>query len=288
MKCVHCGYEFGDGFAFCPHCGRPLPQESDPQAVPQESAVPNEKSGLAIAHVLQVLKDPLFLVICILLSISALINLFSGALPLLEILAAVFLWLTYARSRDNIADEKLLRCVSGVTYAVYVIYNVAAVMLMVAGVCLAAFSVPAERMFLDLMGRAEIMELLGSLTELEEHHLSMATQDLVTLLASAFVRISVEALVSGVILLIINIAGIRNIHRFVKSVYKSLEADQIRFDKCRQAKTWLMVYGVYTALTAIPPLTVANTTGFLAAATSAATLVIASILVKKHFAQWAD
>ena len=64
-------------------------------------------------RVLPALKDGIFLAICILMSASCLISLSMDSIPLINILATVFLWLTYAQSRKDIVDAKHLRCVSG-------------------------------------------------------------------------------------------------------------------------------------------------------------------------------
>ena len=59
------------------------------------------------------------------------------SVPLIHILITVFLWLTYAQSRKDVADAEHLRCVSGAVYAQYVIVYVAAGLCLLAGVIFA-------------------------------------------------------------------------------------------------------------------------------------------------------
>ena len=106
MKCNQCGFEAAQDSLFCPQCGERMVQDA------------SGRSGFA-DQLLPALKDPLFLVVCILLSISCLLSLSAGSVPLIDILITVFLWLTYAQARKDIADAGHLRCVSGALYAQY-------------------------------------------------------------------------------------------------------------------------------------------------------------------------
>lgn len=119
MKCANCGFESEQNYSVCPQC----------QA--------NTQSNPAAQKILCVLKDPLFLVICILMSISCAISLAADNLPLINILITVFLWLTYAQSRKEIADAKHLRFISGAVYANYVINYVIAGLVVILGVIFA-------------------------------------------------------------------------------------------------------------------------------------------------------
>ena len=117
------------------------------------------RSGFA-DQLLPALKDPLFLVVCILLSISCLLSLSAGSVPLIDILITVFLWLTYAQARKDIADAGHLRCVSGALYAQYVIVYVVAGLLLVVGVILMlyfanGFQATAEAISFNTLHEAE-------------------------------------------------------------------------------------------------------------------------------------
>ena len=124
MKCNKCGFEAAQGNTFCPQCGEQMAHNVAPH-------------GTFTTQILAALKDPLFLVVCILMSVSCLMSLSAGSVPLINILITVFLWLTYAQSRNDIVDAKHLRCVSGALYAQYVISYVVAGLMLVMGVLFA-------------------------------------------------------------------------------------------------------------------------------------------------------
>ena len=188
MKCNNCGYESESEFKFCPTCGvncEAEAQNDEPEFVsqPQNDEVqpqpefvsetqyqqPQFQNGgfqpepdyvsvnLAKAKILPALKDKLYLVICILMTVSTGLSIIAGSLPIIEILLTVFSWLVYSAAKKDVADTKNLRCISGAVYANYVIMNVAAVILIVCGLLFGvAFSAIADNMDLVMDSIGEI------------------------------------------------------------------------------------------------------------------------------------
>ena len=76
MRCMNCGFESEDNFAFCQRCGA-----AAPEIAPENPAAD---------RVFACLKDGLFLAVCILLTCSAALQLLGGGLPVIPILAAIF------------------------------------------------------------------------------------------------------------------------------------------------------------------------------------------------------
>ena len=68
MKCNQCGFEAAQDSLFCPQCGERMIQDVASRSVFADQLLP-------------ALKDPLFLVVCILLSISCLLSLSAGSVP---------------------------------------------------------------------------------------------------------------------------------------------------------------------------------------------------------------
>ena len=62
-----------------------------------------------IDKVLGAIKDKLFLIICILLSISCVLSFAGSEMPLIILLAVIFLWIIYSGSKNNIADPDNLK-----------------------------------------------------------------------------------------------------------------------------------------------------------------------------------
>lgn len=282
MKCIHCGFE-SEGYAFCPHCGRALPQAPEAQPAAEAPVEPTENAGLAAAHILQVLKDPLFLVVCILLSVTCVLQISVGGLPILQILAVIFLWLTYAKSRSDVPDREQLRNLSGTAYANYVIMNVASILTAVGGIMFLVSAGIVEALAepgYDLLTELELDLDLGAL-------FPVSNMDPGKLAASIFTGMGIIFIVVAVVMFILNLKGMRPIHRFAKSLYQSLDADQLQFENCGKAGTWLMVFGIFCGISAVSSLSDLYYTAFLADGTQAAALIIASVLVKRYFSRWA-
>ncbi len=255
MRCTHCGFENEQDFRFCPSCGGAAQQEAPLQKQP-------------CASILDALKDSLFLAICILMSASCLLSLSEGGLPLISILSTVFLWLTYAQSRKDIADWNHLRCISGTVFAQYVINYVTAGLLLLMGVILAA-------VFGLLAGATELYDLV--LEELGEF--PMAAELLASL--SGGLLFAVCALAAAVII-VFNILSMHRIHRFAKSVYQSVQTQTEELQCVKAAKTWLFVIGVVSAPGALSSLASGELLAGLAGGCSSAAAILAAILIGRH------
>ena len=300
MKCNYCGYESESEFKFCPTCGANCQvevQNNEPEFVsqpqndevqPQPEFVPETQYqqpqfqnggfqpepdyvsvNLAKAKILPALKDTLFLVICILMTVSCGLSIIGGNIPLIAILLTVFSWLVYSAAKKDIADTKNLRSISGTVYASYIVMNVCAGIFIVCGLLFGAvFSSIADSM--DL-----IMDEIGPMDE--------ATRLVFDLLfsGSGWIIAFVFLFMAGIILLI-NLLGYRKIHRFAKSVYVSIENHNPNMIEYADAtKTWLWVFGIFGAVGALFSIT-SGVIATLAAGCDAAVAIIAAILIKKY------
>ena len=259
MKCNNCGFEAVESFEFCPNCGTAV---NLPEAVSLNPAAD---------IVLAALKDKLFLVICILMTVSTAFSLVAGSLPVIEILITIFLWLTYAKSLKDIAAENHLRCVSGSVYANYVIRNVAAIIIIVCGVIFGA-----------VLGTLNYTEILNALaTDYGEIASQIESLPESILEIIGFI-IGFVFVIIGVVYLLINILGMRKIHRFAKSVYQSIDLRTPAFEYAVAAKNWLIFFSVMSAISALSSITEGVIVA-IASLCSVATMVIAVILISKYF-----
>lgn len=257
MKCYKCGNEIGDGFEYCPICTAPIVLNSP-----------------AANKVLTVLKDRLFLAVCILLSVSCGATVLSGnGIPITALLAMIFLWITYSRSKNGIVDVKNMRCVSGVVYAEYVITNVVAIILAVAGI---------------LLGVA--VSLVGTSTELMQSYMQGFTVSGLPFdidITDAF-ALGMGWVVAGLfifisaIMLVINIFAWKKLHAFVKSVYVGVQnGGATPIVNARIAKTWLWVFGIFSVLSTLGSLP--DVFALVANGCSAAAYIIGAVLVDRYF-----
>lgn len=263
MKCTQCGYETDQSFQYCPNCGAVIL----PKTVSRNPAADK---------ILSLLKDNLFLVICILVSANCGLSIVWGDLPLLSVLLTVFLWLTFAQSRKDIADPKYLRDISGTVYASYVINYVVFILLFVVGILLSlvlGFFAKDPNMFYPYIEYIGEFDLEGFLIP------GMSLAELI-LSISGWVIIAAAAVISLVGILI-NALGLRKIHRMVKSVYVSILSGNLRIEKANAAKNWLFVFGAFSALSAASALVGDPRLG-IAEGCNAAAMILGGILVRKH------
>ena len=257
MKCEKCGYEAMNDFDFCPQCGT--------QVTPIEPVF-----NVAHERVLPAVKDALFLIMTILLSVATVLELSKGdGIPVLSVLAVIFLWLTYAKGTKNIADPKHLRGLSGTVYAGYVINNVAFIIFIVCGVILSvlllAVSTSAEYI------TALTNELAGEIPQLDSA--------VVAIIAQFSWAIGLLFMLVGGAGLAINLCGMRKIHLFVKSVYQGILTGTPIFAFARAAKNWLIFFAVCYGLDIISddPIVIGTAGCYLAA------IILAVVLINKYF-----
>ncbi|MDD6478886.1 MAG: hypothetical protein PUF48_03605 [Oscillospiraceae bacterium] len=260
MKCTNCGFESFDAFGYCPECGTAAP-----------IAEPVSLNPVA-DKVVTTLKDNLFLVICILMSAATVFFISANSINIIYILITVFLWLTYASGRKGIADNNQLRNVSGCVYADYIITNVISIILIVCGV-----------IFTLLLGlfvnTPELMEELAS--EIGTLYPEYASVILSLISAAAWIIGVVFALI-GVGILLINLFGMRKIHRFIKSVHEGIPMQNPNFANPAAAKGWLIFFGVCSGISTLASLSVDFKVA-LANGCSAAVMILSAILINKHF-----
>ncbi len=273
MKCMHCGFEVADEFSFCPNCGKKqIEYSSDEQS--------SNLENLAVSinpvedFMLRVLKDKLFLVLCILVSSATVFALANDSINIIGILMSVFLWLTYASAYKGIADTNHLRSVSGTYYANYIISFIGAILVLVLGLLMTfVFGVIATG-----------NELMSSIVEEMEFAAGDTVADLLIglLSVSAAWVFVIFALIGVGIILVLKFA-VKPTHSFIQSIYKSLEKGEFLFCSANTAKTWLLISGILSGFSAVGCLLIMNVSGFLSAGSTAAASIIGSILIKKYF-----
>lgn len=257
MKCSNCGYEIEETFEVCPRC--------QTQMVVKPAA----------KRILPALHDKWFLALCLLMSVSCLLGLSGGGVPVIQILLTVFLWLTHSQSHKGIADERHLRCISGTVYAEYVIQYVAAILVGVLGVIFAL-------VFSYLANDPAFMETLASAVVDEEFAYVIDTFAFV-LTEVPSVVIAIICIAAGVLVILVNIFILRYIHRFAQSIYKSLEGWELDLVHTNAAMVSLFVLGGFSAVSGLSALFGGELFGLFSNGVSAAVNIIAGLLIRKYF-----
>ncbi len=281
MKCIYCNFEHAEPFQFCPHCGADN-RYSAPVSVAPVSVAP---VNVAAERILPALKDNLFLAICILISISTGFSLISGSISVINILLTIFLWLTYSKGRKNIVDSNHLKSISGTVFASYVINFVLYGLVIFLGIIFALIFVLASantelnEAFME--GFAEGLRISGmSPYEFEAMmgDIGMGFESFTSVIGWVFFLVFT---IVGTVGIIINALSLGKIHRLAKSTYKSVESGFLALNKVNAAKNWLIVLGVFSAISALSTLASGEFLATVAAGSDAAASIIAGVLINK-------
>lgn len=242
MKCNKCGYEDFLDFDVCPQCG--------------SGAGNSSGGGLA-----GVLSSPLYLVMCILMSVYVGVSFFSTfMIQLIPTLIMVFMWVAFTNAQNG----KGLRALSGTIFAQYIINYVSAGFMVILGLILPAIWSLFKNVFGNIIEEA-FAEALG------ESYYMYVDQ---ILDASAAV-IAVAFIIAAVLMVVFNVFAIGSIHSFTKAAYTGTSP------KMGGAAVWLFIIGGFNALSALGSLFSLNLWGFLSSLALAGVTIIAGILVGK-------
>lgn len=270
MKCTNCGFEREEDFVFCPSCGSKAGETADTSA---EITADTAAAESFTEKVHKMLSSSMFLCICILESVYTAFSLASKNIPIINILMTIFLWLLFSSAKKGFADHGKMRNISGTVFASYVIYWVVSGLLILLGL-ISAFAVSYL---------ASVPELTNSLADFINRQFGNYGNLAASLLSLSTVVIAVVFIIAAAFIIIFNCIGIRSIHKFLQSLYKSVEAGTPSLVKCKAASGWLMTFGVFAGISALSSLP--SFTSFVASGSLSATLIISSVLIKKTFAE---
>lgn len=266
MTCPHCGYESTQPNTHCPSCGNTF-------AAPQPAVIgPNPMENVLFP----LLRDPLFLIVCILTSVAAGLSfVLSDGVPVLEVLFTVFLWITYAAASKNELSIKGLRGVSGTLYAVYVLQMIAAIFVIVIG----ALCIPSAFV---ISNNYEYAQGLFETAEIENFIIEWIAGASKTTALLLMIALGVLCIIIGLVQLLFCLKGWRPIHRFAQSLYKSIELGTVDVRFADEAQLWLMVLGIFRGVSAASFVIRFDFTSFILTGATAALLILGSVLLKKY------
>lgn len=293
MKCQYCGYEENSIFFYCPNCGQPaqVPNQNtgyNPNVNPApnyaqpdyEPSTPNYTQTpydgyCPTPRILGLIKDNMFLALCILMTITTAFSIISNNIDVLGVLFTIFLWLTYADGRKNQVNPEHIKGVSGTLFASYIIQYIGAALFAVLGIASIALS-SVSNLF-DAEDLEEIFTYAG--INLDQLYSQFSFEDLIAVL---MVVMGVVAIVASVLMFVFNILGIRKIHALVKSVYQSGENGVENFAYAKTASAWIIALLVLQVLSLLGSIRGLTFPGLIAHGTGIATLVITNILINKY------
>ena len=277
MFCPNCGADLGDS-AVCPNCASE-PYEQDEFSCVTEAA--DARPGILKAA----FSDPLFLVMCILLSVSGVFSVFSVfsggtfSLPIINILFVIALWLVFASTKTDGAPLSPggLKLADGTTTAVFVIYWV------IVGLCavgtIAGFALAASSTTSAYIGNIISQYVFENVYIDFPFAISMAV-------SAVFIALAVVCVIAAVVMVLINLFLIRNLKKFIHSVRVSSDTGVEDIQKARTVSTWLIVLAVFNGISTLSELSGLSSGTAMSCISSlsyTALIIIACIWVKRHF-----
>lgn len=277
MFCPKCGADLGDS-TVCPNCAsKPYEQDEFCCVTEAETAHP----GILRAA----FSDPLFLVMCILLSVSVVFSVFSAfsggtfSLPIINILFVIALWLVFASTKAEGAPLSPggLKLADGTTTAVFVIYWV------IVGLCavgtIAGFALSASSTASGYIG--------SIISQYIFENVYIDIPFAISLFASAvFIVLAVVCVIAAVVMVLINLFLIRNLKKFIHSVRVSSDTGVEDIQKAQTVSTWLIVLAAFngiSTLSALSGFSSSTAMSCIASLSFTALIIIACIWVKRHF-----
>lgn len=300
MFCPNCGTDLGES-TVCPNCTAATTEyteqsELTPPAEHYDSAEctapteydvfcsddttpPDRLAGLKAAFT-----DPLFLVMCILLSASTLFSVLSvfggGAftLPVINILFVIALWLVFASVKTDGAPLSPggLKLASGTTTAVFVICWVIVGFCALGAIAFLALSAGSTSAYIGKIIAQSIFDYTDIILPFETGVFASVM----------FIVLAVICLIGAAVMILINLFLIRNLKKFIQSVRTSADTGVMDIQKASTVSKWLIVIAVFSGITTLSGFAGLNGGSVLiclASCCETALAIVACIWVKRHF-----
>ena len=316
MRCQSCGAVIEDNSAFCTVCGarqNPVLQRTEEKygssAPAYDSREAYYSSGSAVGPVYcAVFREPLFLVITILMTVSAVVSLFTGVnfgdnsyeivlTAVIPVLFAVALWLIFAEFRTDKPLYKTtgLAIASGTVKAMFILIWIAVgivavvmVLMIVFGSLLVnylpyPFIQDLPDIFNDLPGGLGVAYPVSG--GIPAPSIPMPTNpgyNAQALSTGMILMICIGGLIVIALLIVVNLCFYRKLHRFTKSLCVSLKNDYLQVECVRPVKAWLIVIAVFSFIAAVNAIRL-TPFGAIASICQGLAAVFASVLMGRHF-----
>lgn len=258
MKCISCGNDFEGNYETCPNCKAPMNPPATVNPVAQWS--------------IALFKDKLFLLLCVLMSVSCGLDLIDKTFPLFTGLIAAFLWVVFAQAHKNIANTKFLRAISGTVFAQHIFLFVLAGLIALIGVLITLILSLASGAP-DLIN--EILAKIGTVDGIPTEAVKVFISTSGSLILMTFI------LVAGALALI-NLLFLRPAHQLAKSVYQCIDKGVWELQKAGVVTGWLWVIGIINGVDTLFSLPDGDILGALSSATLAGSLIITAILLGRY------
>lgn len=231
MFCPECGNQLPDNANFCGACG---------------TSVPNTSENKVLHFFKEKIAAPVFTVATALLTAGASLGVFSGELPVVEILTVIGLWMLVSAAKGNkpLAGYKGGLTMARVAIQIERVFNwIAVVALAVSGLLIALlgtaaaqfigseeiFSDPEFSTYLGLLGGFDIADIGGVL----------------------FVVLGIVFVVLAVFVALLNVFMLGSFLKCALSFENSAKTGNLFIDKASAARGWIIFIGVLEGISAV-------------------------------------
>lgn len=232
------------------------------------------------------LSSGLFLAICVLSTVALFFNSFdfdfsqgisTGSIDVFGIISTVGLWITYASARDRKGEinptgaTMVSGCIKAQRILIWVLIGIVAafgILCIVAGAVIQAVPELSDTItenfsdYVRLTGSEYLDELIATVEELIANGFVMLL----------FIGIGIGMLITAIIMLIFNLTYYKSCHRLARSVAEMIKGRTDTLVCTRAVSVWLMVLGIFSAVTAAFD---------ISAALTAAELIVCSVFIRQ-------
>ncbi len=285
MICPKCGKDIPDGSSFCNFCGNAVAEDltaerEEPKRPVQVAEYTPYHVNPVAAKLLPVIRSDMFLFVCILYTVSVAVRALLLDFTIIGILLTVFLWILYSKGRKNVVDAAQLRNLSGTIFASYVINWIGWIALLLLAVLLFALlgTGPVLTGFFTTVLRS-IEELPNISSSAREAIGVLLGNGVISIILVVLSAILVFTAVAGILL---NIFGVRTIHRFTKSLAGNVATGAGELVHTGRAGTWLIVFGILSGISALASLSFIR---IIPGGAKCAALIMLGLMVKRTFSE---
>lgn len=239
MFCPNCGAQVEENAVCCPYCGVQV-GGANPQTGGQNYTQAQPVMTPAAGLFTQIFSSKMFMIICMLASVSVGASIISKSFPIIEGLFIIAGWMLYsAAKKSNVPGYGTsLRMMSGLSTAVWVLNWIAVGSCALLGVIF-LFSGSVLESAMNILQESGWMFNLSS-----------------SLINLGSILIGLILIVAAGVITVLNIYAYGNFRICAKSFVSSYMTGQVMIDKLSTVKTWLLVLGIINGLSALSSITV--------------------------------
>ena len=272
------------------------PEKTDAPAASVAPAPTEEKKSLDFSRIFS---QPLYLAICILMTVYFAVELFANGFSLMLLLFMIAGWVTYGAAKKKETPVSGMKFTHGVLIAEYVLNYVAGGLIILCGIGLISIHFVYGYTFNDLIntlvsfaeeGGIYTIPKVGEAFEIVLSNLTSGYQGIVSTIVGMgiaeeavhgiiYVVFSMSIALCGALSLLFNVLYTRKLCIFAKSLVENANDPCAEIQKARAVKNWLMVIGIFTAIGVL------NFRHVITIALMAAIHICGSVFVKKNFVE---